>query len=651
MSYDGLYRHLQLSLGAEAFTWGRFDVGGRVAVQLFERSLEVVLKGLGVGMGQPGARYPGRPKCAGASWEGASTRSGWAARCYSRRGTVRCGRGPSRPWAWGWTMRANTLLLGVALLATGCASLTPAPGRGRSLSYTPRVAEAPALVPSPSEDHPRTSAALPPSGAAPEVPERLSRRRRSREVATGASSGSVPEAVGGIVARGTAQEDAWEKWLTDAGLEERDERPLEGALSPTQAARLLGALLRKPVTLGTFAPRMAVGYLLREVVEEGEVPREELLRRVERFARVVVLRPDGYLAWTRTGRTQQKAAPVEWRDGAFRAGPFELGRFYVSNGFVFRLADERLEPVEGSVFVEVYDDADSVGRTLDGAEAAFVKLALSLGHFFTYPLDSIASLKNLPAGVAALLESSPEYFERFRYMTRGEQVQAVAELATNLLVTTGTATATKRTVTGALAGAEATVPVLSLSAQGTLAIERVAVPVGRAAAVLGGGAGAAIILHRANTAAGQSSPSGGRGPGQWAPSGEKGASPRARAYQEQITGHSYDEAYWVGGVGRNSGGVKFDGFTDDVLLEAKGPGYAEFFEDKLAPKDWFDKSGKARDLIEQARRQRDIVRGMGIRIEWHVAEEHAANAIRALLKENKIKEISVIHTPARPRVP
>ncbi|ATB51312.1 hypothetical protein [Corallococcus macrosporus] len=59
VSYGGRYRHLQLSLGAEAFTWGRFDVDGRVAVQLFERSLEVALKGLGVGMGQPGARYLG----------------------------------------------------------------------------------------------------------------------------------------------------------------------------------------------------------------------------------------------------------------------------------------------------------------------------------------------------------------------------------------------------------------------------------------------------------------------------------------------------------------------------------------------------------------------------------------------------------------
>ncbi|WNZ62684.1 hypothetical protein QEG98_02320 [Myxococcus sp. MxC21-1] len=59
VSYGGLNKHLKLSLGAEAFSWGRFDVDGHVAVQLFERSLEVALKGLGVGMGQPGARYLG----------------------------------------------------------------------------------------------------------------------------------------------------------------------------------------------------------------------------------------------------------------------------------------------------------------------------------------------------------------------------------------------------------------------------------------------------------------------------------------------------------------------------------------------------------------------------------------------------------------
>ncbi len=61
----GLSKHLKLSLGAEAFSWGRFDVDGRVAVQLFERSLEVALQGLGVGMGLPGARYLGG---AGVHW-------------------------------------------------------------------------------------------------------------------------------------------------------------------------------------------------------------------------------------------------------------------------------------------------------------------------------------------------------------------------------------------------------------------------------------------------------------------------------------------------------------------------------------------------------------------------------------------------------
>jgi len=59
VSYGGLYKHLQLSLGAEAFSWGRFDLDGRVAVQLFERSLEVALKGLAVGAGKPGARFLG----------------------------------------------------------------------------------------------------------------------------------------------------------------------------------------------------------------------------------------------------------------------------------------------------------------------------------------------------------------------------------------------------------------------------------------------------------------------------------------------------------------------------------------------------------------------------------------------------------------
>jgi hypothetical protein len=50
-------RHLRLSLGAEAFDWGRLDVDGRLSVQLARRNVELAVKGLAVGLGQPGARY------------------------------------------------------------------------------------------------------------------------------------------------------------------------------------------------------------------------------------------------------------------------------------------------------------------------------------------------------------------------------------------------------------------------------------------------------------------------------------------------------------------------------------------------------------------------------------------------------------------
>ncbi|NVJ10103.1 hypothetical protein HUW63_33385 [Myxococcus sp. AM001] len=59
VSYGGLYKHLNLSVGAEVFSWGRVDVDGRVAVQLFERALDVAVKGLAVGAGKSGARYLG----------------------------------------------------------------------------------------------------------------------------------------------------------------------------------------------------------------------------------------------------------------------------------------------------------------------------------------------------------------------------------------------------------------------------------------------------------------------------------------------------------------------------------------------------------------------------------------------------------------
>ncbi|WP_223635785.1 restriction endonuclease fold toxin 5 domain-containing protein [Corallococcus sp. EGB] len=493
-----------------------------------------------------------------------------------------------------------------------------------------------------SSDEAPLEAAAVPSVTSPEEAPPLYRRKAVREVVTGASP--VRTAVmAGVTVPEVVQPDTWEQLLTNAGLETRDERPVGASLTPTQAARLLDALLSKPVTLSTIPPRMAAGFILREVMEGSEVTRQELLRRVERFsrARIAVLRPDGYLAWALTGRTQQKVATVEWKDGAFRAHGFELGRFYSGKGGVFRAVDAQLQASDWRPLAEVYDDADVISRTLDGAEDALVELYHALGQLLTRPVDSIAGLSHLPAGVTALIVSSPEYWERFRSMTRGEQIREVSRLMTGLLITGGAASATTRTLKGMAVGADISVPVLSLSAEGALAIERVAVPAGRAVTALSGGPGAAIILQRSNAASQGSPPS--NGPGQWGPTSES-LKPPARRYQEQITGHPADEAFWVGGTSTKVGGVKFDGFKEGVLLEAKGPGYAKFF-DGLEPKDWFRHSG-AQGLIDQAQRQLGRVRGTGIPIRWHVAEKRAADAIRQLLDGAGIKEIEVVHTPA-----
>ncbi|WP_456318759.1 hypothetical protein [Corallococcus silvisoli] len=364
-------------------------------------------------------------------------------------------------------------------------------------------------------------------GAGFEDEGRLPRRHAPLAEATGAGGGSVAGPVRDAMPRSASEEDSWEKLLTDAGLEAQDVRPLAGgALTPAQAARLLGQLMQKPVTLGNFPPRMAAGFLLREVLERGEVSREELLRRVERFAReqVAVLRPDGYLAWALNGNTQQKVAPVEWKDGAFRAGNFELGRFYSGKGGVFRAVDAQLQASDWRPLAEVYSDADVISRSLDGAQDAFVELYHALGQTLSRPMDSVAALSNLPAGVAALIASSPAYWERFRYMTQGEQVREVARLTTNVIATWGAASATTRTLTGLSAGAEATLPVLSLSSEGALALERVAVPVGRAASVLSGGPGAAIILLKAGDSAGSGGGSGEGAQGAAPSSGPKGYS-------------------------------------------------------------------------------------------------------------------------------
>ncbi|RKH26451.1 DUF2380 domain-containing protein [Corallococcus praedator] len=90
-------------------------------------------------------------------------------------------------------MRADALLLAVVLLATGCASVSQAPGRGRSLSYAPGVDAGPARGEAPSDGRPRARGSPPSSISGPQVSQRLLRRQGGREDATSAGPGSVAD--------------------------------------------------------------------------------------------------------------------------------------------------------------------------------------------------------------------------------------------------------------------------------------------------------------------------------------------------------------------------------------------------------------------------------------------------------------------------
>ena len=91
--------------------------------------------------------------------------------------------------------RGTGLLLVLALLSNACVSLTPPPGPGRSLRYTPYGATGSAVAGGAGEKPPRVLDSQPPSPA-PETPQRLHRRRGTQEAVTAAGPGGSEATLG-----------------------------------------------------------------------------------------------------------------------------------------------------------------------------------------------------------------------------------------------------------------------------------------------------------------------------------------------------------------------------------------------------------------------------------------------------------------------
>jgi hypothetical protein len=107
--------------------------------------------------------------------------------------------------------------------------------------------------------------------------------------------------------------------------------PRDGrTLSPEQAMQLLGHLLDAEAGLVEFPrQRMAAHLLLEVATGDGPVTREALHARMDRFHRLRVVRPDGYVVRVVTGEAVQRAGEVRLaEDGTLRAGRYEVGPFY-----------------------------------------------------------------------------------------------------------------------------------------------------------------------------------------------------------------------------------------------------------------------------------------------------------------------------------
>lgn len=125
-------------------------------------------------------------------------------------------------------------------------------------------------------------------------------------------------------------------------------------------------------------------------------------------------------------------------------------------------------------------------------------------------------------------------------------------------------------------------------------------------------------------------------PGEDKPGWQEHSS-RSLAYQSMVTG-------LPPGVAVNLNGVSFDGCrqSDGVMLEAKGPGIAEFIDESGNWKPYFN---GLRDLQDRIANQSHAARASNRSVEWHVAEEPVADYIRKYARENGFTNVQVFYHP------
>jgi hypothetical protein len=407
-----------------------------------------------------------------------------------------------------WRSLASALIVVVLVLLSGCAprgALRSPPGDASANSYdrppTPpehpdgSAEDARAVGRSAGNERSHPLARRPTSSPAEEDP--LDERAEGLGWPDGVGDGRPYAAPMSL--------DWFQGFLVEAGVP-TSALPEDGrTLSPTQAMELLPHLVATPVTLGNFGPRRMAAHLLLEVATGGvPVSRDELHARMRRFTRLRVVRPDGYLVKPATGVAEQKVGEVALaKDGTLRAGRFEVGPFYAIEGGRLFPVDDTLEVPRGSHPVGRYEPDDgAILPVAEGAMLAVVDTVEGLYRLVFHPGETLDGLLQLPGVVRELYANAPQQWEQFRHKPYAERVRTLSRLTTGVLLVVGTsgAGAAKAASWGGRLG-KVSIPLLSLSGDGVMAMRLVAVPVSGVVSAAAPALSATYVLHMANTRA------------------------------------------------------------------------------------------------------------------------------------------------------
>ena len=181
---------------------------------------------------------------------------------------------------------------------------------------------------------------------------------------------------------------------------------LTSALPPEVARRIADLVAAARATPAAYGPR-------RSLSSSCARPRQAAPpspRSPAASARSGV-RPDGYIAHAVSGEAIQRAGRLHSGPDGLRAGTYEVGRFYYSDGGVFYQVGPNLErtgdPV-GELALE--HGLGPVDAVLDGVEDALRSMIEGIAHLITHPIQSIRDLANLPGVIRALIANAPEYW-------------------------------------------------------------------------------------------------------------------------------------------------------------------------------------------------------------------------------------------------